>query len=375
MITLLYHSHTIVPAHLEEITRLDVLDPDEQVLVAVDGVLLDRQGRRLSGPTLHDYCLITDLRVVLWARDYGRHLCYAFPLAELSLIDGRGVDPIHGAVTLGFSAPDADEQVFTLTLVPQAYVPALMILLRTAAETARAAVAAGIDPRQAAPEVMTALGAAIYGSEDALRPDETPYRWPGGAPRVPSNPAAPFVIDPATLPPNQIFTASRLARSAWDTLRRSLREADLPFDLSAASIRELTEAIRAVNELVQTVANNPAAQQMAMAFLNRQTQARTPEAAPAPDPTPAAEASPQPKSSDGRYHEIPLRRRQASPEVAPPRKETQETMPVAPSRPSAVQVEMPDRREIPLRRRNAPVRRTPLAALSGSGDADRDPPA
>jgi hypothetical protein len=358
MINLLYYSHTTVPAHLEEITRLDVLDPGEQVLVAVDGVLLDQHGQRLSGPTLHDYCLITDLRIILWARDYGRHLCYAFPLHELSFIDGRGIDPIHGEVTLGFSAPDAEEQVFTLTLVPQAYVPALMILLRTATETARAALAAGIDARQAAPDVLTALGAVIYGSEDALRPDETPYRWPGGASRNPATPNAPFIVDPASLPPNQIFTAGRLARSAWDTLRRTLREADLPFDLSPASIRELTEAIRAVNDLVQTVANNPAAQQIALAFLNRQG---------APQPTSSASADsppspPEPEPTPHHYHEIPLRRRSPATREAPATQSTSST--------TAMNVS--DRRDIPLRRRTAPVQRTPLAALSGSGDANQD---
>ncbi|MGC8800153.1 MAG: hypothetical protein C0184_15625 [Chloroflexus aggregans] len=372
MINLLYHSHTIIPAHLEEITRLDVLDPDEQVLVAVDGVLLDHQGQRLSGPTLHDYCLITDLRVVLWARDYGRHLCYAFPLAELTLIDGRGIDPIHGEVTLGFSAPEAEEQLFTLTLIPQAYVPALMILLRTAAETARSALVAGLDARQAAPEVMTALGAAIYGSEDALRPDETPYRWPGGAPRTPAVPNAPFVVDPAMLPPNQIFTAGRLARSAWDTLRRTLREADLPFDLSPASIRELTEAIRAVNELVQTVTSNPAAQQMAMAFLNRQAAARQTSGA-ANSPSSVEMPMPDsPPATGSRYHEIPLRRRNmSSRETSAPDRSS--APPVSTEKPVRVSPnDLPDRREIPLRRRSTPVRRAPLVALSGSGDADTD---
>ncbi|MGQ9611981.1 hypothetical protein [Chloroflexus sp.] len=360
MINLLYYSHTIVPAHLEEITRLDVLDPDEQVLVAIDGVLVDQQGQRLSGPTLHDYCLITDLRVILWARDYGRHLCYAFPLHELTLIDGRGIDPIHGAVTMGFSAPDTDDQIFTLTLVPQAYVPALMVLLRAAAETARSALAAGIDARQAAPDVMTALGAAIYGSEDALRIDETPYRWPGGAARTPAAPNTLFAIDPATLPPNQIFTAGRLARSAWDTLRRTLREADLPFDLSPTSIRELTDAIRAVNDLVQTVANNPAAQQIALAFLNRQMGNQQSTAPSAPVEPPTSEATPAPH----RYHEIPLRRR------ASPSREPATTQPAATA--SSPLMSITDRREIPLRRRTTPLHRTSLAALSGSGDADQD---
>lgn len=373
MINLLYHSHTVIPAHLTELEGLGFLEPAEQVLAAFDGILLDGDGQRLSGPTLHDYCLITDLRVVLWARDYARHLCYAFPLNELVLIDGAGVDPIHGRLQLAFAVPNEEAQHFSLTLMPVVALPAALALLRAAAEAAQTLTLAGIDPREAAEEIVAVLSAQIYGHVDGLPVGAQPYRWPGAEEFRPLSPTPPFQQPPGSLPPGQVYTAGRLARSAWDTLRRSLREADLPFDLNSGSLRELTDAVRAINELVHTVSSNPGAQQMAMAFLNRQGQTPAQPAAaagPAPRPeTPPAEApeAPAPAASD--YHEIPLRRRRSAPEPAAP--------PAAPAPPAQAAPSahpLPDRREIPLRRRGSPPQahtRTGMkVALSGSGDSE-----
>ncbi|MEI6180268.1 MAG: hypothetical protein WCP31_05905, partial [Chloroflexales bacterium] len=266
---------------------MGLIEPDEQILVALDGVLLDGNGRRLSGPTLHDYCLVTSLRVILWARDYGRHLCCAFPLAELATVEGMGVDPIHAQIQLVFVAPDEEDQQFTLTLLPVANLQAGLTLLRTASETARTLAEQGVDSREAGAEIMAVLGAQIYGHVDGLRPGEAPYRWSGATPNQPASPAPLFTHDPTNMPPGQFYTASRLARSAWDTLRRSIREADLPIELNSNSLRELTEAVRAINELVHTVATNPSAQQMAMAFIqNRYAAAQNP-------PPPATETSPR----------------------------------------------------------------------------------
>jgi hypothetical protein len=272
-------------------------------------------------------------------------------------------------------APDEEEQRFTLTLLPLASLQAAMILLRSAAEAAQDLVAAGVNARDAGPEILSVLGEQIYGHVDGLRPGESPYRWPG-APAQQLTPNPGFSQDATNLPPEKIYAASRLARSAWDTLRRSLREAELPFDLSGASLRELTETVRAVNDLVQTVTSNPSAQQMAMAFLNRQgARGAGPMASDDPAPAaqePARQAQPAPAAPDPQaniYHEIPLRRR-ASPVASPP---PVTTMPAAEPTPPA----LPDRREIPLRRRgpaNAGPRsfsRAPTP-LSGSGDADVD---
>ncbi|MCS6881842.1 MAG: hypothetical protein RMK84_07275 [Oscillochloridaceae bacterium] len=380
MISLLYHSHTIVPAHLAELEMLNVIEHDEHVLVALDGVLLDENGRRLSGPTLHDYCLITSLRVVLWARDYGQHLCCAFPLAELVEAQGSGLDPLHAQLQLRFAAPGEEDQRFTLTLLPLADLQAGLKLLRTASETARSMLEAGFDARDAGPEVIAALSEQIFGHADGPRPGEPPYRWVGAAASAPGAPLPAFYQDPASLPPGQVYAAGRLARSAWDTLRRSLREADLPFDLSVlsnGSLRDLADAVRAINELVMTVSNNPVAQQMAMSLLNRQTGAPPAStatvAAEAPADASAARegserpAAPQPPGGRS-YHEIPLRRRapasaEAAPASATPPAPQSEPPRAAPSPPAP----FPDRRDIPLRRRGAAAPAFPVAR-SGAGD-------
>ncbi|HMQ33137.1 MAG TPA: hypothetical protein PKD53_20565 [Chloroflexaceae bacterium] len=380
MISLLYHSHTVVPAHLAELEALGLVEPDEQILVALDGVLLDGGGQRLSGPTLHDYCLVTTLRVILWARDYGRHLCCAFPLAELVAVEGAGIDPLHAQLALTFAAPEEDDQQFTLALLPLANLQAALTLLRAASEAARALADHGVAAREAGPEIMAVLGEQIYGHVDGLRPGESPYRWPGAAAPQAISPGPAFAHDPASLPPGQVYAAGRLARSAWDTLRRSIREAELPFELNSGSLRELTEAVRAINELVHTVASNPNAQQMAMAFLNRGgAQGAPPPAAPATsarsdEPAPAA---PAPAS----YHEIPLRRRDAPPArpAAPPSASPQHPAGAPRRAAEAAPAALPDRRDIPLRRRGAataPPRpfgpgHLPVA-VSGSGDAGPD---
>ncbi len=377
---LLYHSHTVVPAHLEELSALEVLEPHEQVLAALDGVLLDQHGHRVSGPTLHDYCLITDTRVVLWARDYAQHLCYAYPLTDLRQVAGYGIDPIHGALELGFTADGNELQMYRLTLVAQAHLAPFTALLRTAAGTAQHLAELGADPETQALEVVTALGTVIYGSEDAIPPHQAPYRWPGAEHREPSQPQAAFAVDQTQLPPNSLFTAGRFARSAWDTLRRSLRDTELPFDLSPGSVREFTEAVRAVNDLVQSVVNNPSAQQLAMAFINNRRQSA--EAAPAPftpEPPPARpaqaaavdSAADTPPDSGSTYREIPLRRRSAAgnaPKVNAAAVRVEEPLLRAQTTPITA---TPDRRDIPLRRR---VRTTAgqTAAVSGSGDAERD---
>lgn len=362
MINLLYHSHTAVPGHLEELLKLGVLERGEQVLVALDGVLQDQHGQRLSGPTLHDYCLLTSLRVLLWARDYGQHRCFAFPLNELSLVEGAGIDPLHAYLRLEFSAPDQEDQSFILTLLPQCDLPAALTLLQLAGYAARGLIEQGYQIHEVGQEVAALLAEQVYGSIDGQPQDGRPYRWPDPGTEDPgmTMPGDPlFQVDPATLPPEQIYTAGRLARSAWDTVRRGLRETERPFD--TANLREIADTVRAINELVNTVVGNPAARELAMNFINSQRGGGNPAAARNPDQQPvdppvqaAAETrhEPEPAPEPPSYREIPLRRRaDASSATAKP----------APPAARPVSVQAGERYEIPLRRR---------VAASGSGDAN-----
>jgi hypothetical protein len=363
MINLLYHSHTAVPGHLEEILKLGVLDRGEQVLIALDGVLQDQHGQRLSGPTLHDYCLLTSLRVLLWARDYGQHKCFAFPLNELSLVEGAGIDPLHAYLRLEFSAPGQEDQSFILTLLPQCDLPAALTLLQLASGAARDLIDQGYHPYEAGQEVATLLAEQIYGTVEGQSQDGRPYRWPDQGTDHPgvTMPGDPlFQNDPANLPPEQIYTAGRLARSAWDTVRRGLRETERPFE--SANLREIADTVRAINELVNTVVGNPAARELAMNFINSQRGGGNGNPAAARNPNPVQEpAEPQEHTPNAQpdtapeppsYREIPLRRRDDD--------NSAHVKPVPPvAKPGNMTIG--DRYEIPLRRR---------VAASGSGDAN-----
>ncbi len=334
MIDLLYLSHTAVPSHLEELEGLDLLGPEEQVLVALDGVLLDQKGRRISGPTLHDYCLLTSMRVLLWARDYGRHLCYAFPLTELCHVEGVGLDPLHAHLHLAFAEAGEEEQRFTLTLLPLADLPAAVTLLRLAADTAQLMAAQGVEPLEASAEIIALLSEQIFGSVDEEASQSgAPYRWPGAENKQnqtddSTTGAAPgsssFQTDWAGLPPGQIYNVSRVGRAAWDTINRTLRETELPFATNGNDIRSVAEAIRALNDLLTTVAGNPGAREVVLAFLRRRGAGESDSVAAQADPSDPTNpetsdegsSSPAPSqatsSDSGKYHEIPLRRREQS---------------------------------------------------------------
>ncbi len=323
MINLLYYSHTIVPAHLDELVTLDLIKEHEQVLVALDGVLQHSNGRRLGGATLHDYCLITTMRVLLWARDYNRHVCYAFPLTDVRGVEGVGIDPLHANLRLTFAVPDSEDQCYQLTLLPVADLTVAIALLRLAADASQEMALRGIPPQNAAHEITAILSAAVFKSAPVQALPDAGLRQRGAEqpfPLVGTSPATGFQTDPSNLPPEQIYAAGRVARSAWDTLRRSLREAALPFDLSnGGNLRDLTDTLRAANELLVTVSSNPGAREMAMAFLDRRSgkseskpaRPGTPAKAPPSDETmDTPDESQQSRVSD--YREIPLRRRAQS---------------------------------------------------------------
>lgn len=372
MMNLLYLSHTVVPGHLEELSGLGVLERDEQVLVALDGVLLDETGQRLSGPTLHDYCLLTSMRIMLWARTYGRHVCYAFPLTELRLVEGMGIDPLHAQLELTFEAPDEAPQRFSLTLLPLTDLAPAVTLLHLAAEAAQELCAAQVDPYTSGQEITALIGAQVYGTVEGDSPHGTPYRWPGAHPTLAAATGSIAPPDPTNLPPEQIYSASRLVRSAWDTLRKGLREAELPFDLNSTNLREMTDTVRAINDLLTTVVSQPAAREMAMAFINSRRPAPD-ERRPAAEVErpPAPDVSPPPAASASAYREIPLRRRETAAAEPPPAPPTPKLADVP------VPVPTPDRRDLPLRRRHRsgnqpPIQLRPQPSLSGSGDAQND---
>lgn len=315
MLDLFYLSHTAVPSHLAELEGLGLIEPQEQVLMALDGIVLDQTGHRVSGPTLHDYCLLTSSRVLLWARDYGRHLCYAFPLTELCLVEGIGLDPIHASLRLAFAAPGEEKQHFTFTLLPLVDLPASVSLLRLAANAAQELAAQRVSGEEASQEIIALLADHVFGPINAEEPS-SPYRWPGQEVNTAQQVIPPiFQHSPNDLPPEQIYKAGRLGRVAWDVLYRTIRETESPFNLKASDLREVTNTLRALNDLLTTLGSNSTAREIALAYLGRRSGEGSDlrGGAGSSEERQAKATNPPPKAE---FHEIPLRQRE-TPRSAP----------------------------------------------------------
>lgn len=378
MIDLLYLSHTVVPSHLAELEGLGVLESDEQVLVALDGVLLDSHGRRISGPTLHDYCLLTTMRVLLWARNYGRHLFYAFPLTELCLVEGVGLDPLHAHLQLVFAVPGEEEQRFTFTLLPLVDLPVAVTLLRIAADTAQSLATQGVEPADAAAEVYGAVSEQVYGASPSSGASERSPRWSGADSAYQSGSPS-LQQDPSGLPPGKLYSVSRVGRAAWDTVNRALREAEMPFadmpfnlnSISGGDLRNVADTLRAVNDLLNTVANNPGAREVALAFLQRRAggsgggegdlfsaamggggQASTSRSKPVDESKKTGEQGFGDSEESAEYHEIPLRRNSSSAEPVVRAVKPQ-------SSPSSASSAFAERQEQPAPRTQVPINKQP----------------
>jgi hypothetical protein len=83
----------VVPRHVEE-AQEQLLETGERIVAVFHGGLfVEREGRRrpLGGASLHDYLVLTDRRVVLWARG-GGGATESFPyLAVTEIAFGRSV--------------------------------------------------------------------------------------------------------------------------------------------------------------------------------------------------------------------------------------------------------------------------------------------
>ncbi|NWJ45203.1 MAG: hypothetical protein HXX08_04910 [Chloroflexi bacterium] len=80
------------------------------------------------------------------------------------------------------------------------------------------------------------------------------------------------------IPPESIYMMGRVARTAWDGLSKMRQEAEsraMPalqsLRNSGFNLKEMTEFITAANGLMETVSKNPAARELAMAFINKST--------------------------------------------------------------------------------------------------------
>ena len=113
-------------SHLEEALRQQIILRDEHVLGFFDGIFFEADGKRVGGLALHDYLVVTDRHLTMWARDQFKDYVDRFPLSQVYLKSSEQKDYLHGRIKLGFELPheteealDSLEQIeITFDLVP-----------------------------------------------------------------------------------------------------------------------------------------------------------------------------------------------------------------------------------------------------------------
>ncbi|MFQ3662800.1 MAG: hypothetical protein SNJ69_10460 [Chloroflexaceae bacterium] len=92
-------------ASVEELRYRGLLEEGETLLALFDGVLLDEQRRRVGGLALSDFVVLTDRRVVTWARGFFNDTVDGFEWKDVDVVNVETWDPWHGRVTLAFRLP------------------------------------------------------------------------------------------------------------------------------------------------------------------------------------------------------------------------------------------------------------------------------
>ncbi len=98
----IYVGQNTEPQHIAEFFyrshTQNLLGQDETPLAIFDCIILDREGRRLGGLTLHDYAVLTDQHLITWGRGLNKDIIDRFPLADIELDRFGRRNPLEGVI-------------------------------------------------------------------------------------------------------------------------------------------------------------------------------------------------------------------------------------------------------------------------------------
>lgn len=197
-----YLGTNVNPLTVEEAYYRGLLEQDETLLALFDGVLLDEHGQRVGGFALSDLVLLTDQRVVTWARGFFGDVVDGFPWNDVDVADTAVWDPFHGRVLLALRLPPvaprqrrinvkgmdgnrgSGERVFvnTLDYMPAADVPILAEMIIWVGEQMMAGVSgeeliAAFGETFPAPERAEAIQFMPAPEEEVADEDQPKRRW------------------------------------------------------------------------------------------------------------------------------------------------------------------------------------------------------
>lgn len=103
-----YLGTNISTASVDELYFRGLLEEGETLLALFDGILIDDQGRRIGGLALNDFVILTDQRLVMWARGFFNDTVDGFEWQDVDVAEAGTWDPFHGRVRLALRLPSAE---------------------------------------------------------------------------------------------------------------------------------------------------------------------------------------------------------------------------------------------------------------------------
>ncbi len=172
--------------HLEEALRQGIIAPGERLLGFFDGVFFDHEGKRVGGMALHDYLLVTDRHLILWARDQFKDYVDRFPLSHAFVRHSAPKDMLHGTVKFGLVLPHiADNAInegeaieITFDLVPLADFKQVCEVVEVGGNVHRDLIAGGASEADRWKATWVLFNQVFVGSGTVseLKPDSGPAR-------------------------------------------------------------------------------------------------------------------------------------------------------------------------------------------------------
>lgn len=96
--------------HVEEAIQQGIIEAQERLLGIFDGIFFDETGARVGGLALNDFLIVTDHRLITWARDQLKDYVDYFPLSHVFVAGQKNKDSLHGTLQLEVVLADVAEE-------------------------------------------------------------------------------------------------------------------------------------------------------------------------------------------------------------------------------------------------------------------------
>ncbi len=281
--------------HVEEFFQFH-REPDEVVIAIVDGIIFDEAGRRVGGMTLHDYVILTDQCVILWARGLQSDVLDRLTYPGVAF-DGKPIDKLHGEVRLALTPPAVARPVQArIDLLPLNDLASLKDLFDLA--KALAGKRSANQPETGEWDRIRKIVEVSAGQRPGapVNPSPSPTRRPDPAVPAPRE-AGPTMRrgDPSADAPfggrqfadqsYSLYRFAQLAKDAVGTLPADLgKTIGLDETLSKLvdrlprieNLNQITDLINALTHLLQTVSDNPMARAFILQAVDRMVEQGSP---------------------------------------------------------------------------------------------------